>query len=120
LQWTFFPKDSSLQQRRRRILIRKSLGNPSLDLTLCELLKKRLLLPSSLAVTSGLIFVNTTHPFEEFLRIGPTDFLSFGSLIIAIAITGADGLGIPLLPFKLSNHLGCHSVSPFFIDAIFQ
>ena len=36
-------------------------------------------LPRSLAVTPGLILVNTTHPLEQFLRIGPTDFLSFGS-----------------------------------------
>jgi hypothetical protein len=64
-----------------------------------------------LAVASGLIFVNTTHPFEQFLRIGPTGFLSFGPLVIAIAITGSDGFGVSLLPFKLSNHLGCHAVS---------
>ena len=73
----------------------------------------RALFPRSLAVTPGLIFVNTPHAFEQFLRIRTINFLTLGSVVITIAIAGADGFCISLLALQLSNHIGCHFISPF-------
>jgi hypothetical protein len=71
------------------------------------------LLTGSLTVSPGLVFVNPTHPFEEFLRIGSADFLAFRSVAITITIAGTDWLCVSLLAFKLRNEFGCHFISPF-------
>jgi hypothetical protein len=67
-----------------------------------------ILFTGSLAIAPGLIFVNPTHPFEQFLGVGFADFLAFRSVVITITITRTDWLCVSLLAFKLRNEIGCH------------